>query len=342
MRMFPPIAALFPAEGRIFGKGSLLKRKVGMMEAPLRALGASCSTKNGKPPITVRGPLHSGSITIDGSESSQFLTGLLLALTICKGNSVIRVGNLKSKPYVRMTVSLQRKFGVRIKSDSRLSRFAIPGSQNYRAHSLSIEGDWSGAAFLLVAGAIAGKVHVSGLTRKSSQADKAVLSALKSAGAKVKVGKDSVIVSSAPLQAFKFNASDCPDLFPPLAVLACNCEGTSVISGAKRLAGKESDRAAALQAELGKMGAKLRVKGDLMFIKGRMSNRRGPHKGAARTSPLPLRGGTVDSHNDHRIAMACAIAALNSQKGVRISGEKCVSKSYPQFFRDLKSLQVYR
>jgi len=164
---------------------------------------------------------------------------------------------------------------------------------------------------------------VKGLRADSLQADHAVLGALRQAGAKVKVSKNTVHVSSGALAAFEFDATDCPDLFPPLAALAYSCAGTSRIKGATRLPGKESNRAASLVQELGSMGATLSVKGDVMEIKG--GN---------------LTGGTVDSHGDHRIAMACAVAALASEKGARILGAECVSKSYPRFFEDLMRLKV--
>jgi 3-phosphoshikimate 1-carboxyvinyltransferase len=224
-----------------------------------------------------------------------------------------------------MTLGLLREFGIKVKCNKSLSRFDMLGGQRYMARTSTVEGDWSGAAFLLVAGAIAGKVQVDGLNMHSRQADRAILRALRLAGAKVKLGKGSVSVKEHELRAFKFDATDCPDLFPPLAALACNCAGTSVIFGAKRLAGKESNRAIALQAELGKMGAKIQVSKDRMLVVGGR-----------------LRGAKVDSHNDHRVAMSCAIAALNSAKGADIKNERCVSKSYPQFFRDLESLQVSR
>ena len=323
MRMFAPIAALCIRKTVLAAKGTLSSRKVGMMEKPLSQLGVSCVSKGGLPPITVQGPMNGGTVELDGSESSQFLTGLLMALPLCPGDSVLAVANLKSKPYVEMTIGLLCDFGVKVRANAALSRFEIPGRQKYSSRKYEVEGDWSGASFLLVAGAIAGSVSVKGLRADSSQADRAVLLALKSAGAKVKVSKDAVSVEKSALSAFDFDATDCPDLFPSLAVLACNCHGTSRIKGATRLSGKESNRASALVSELGKMGASLSVKGDVMEITG-----------------TRLSGGEVDSHGDHRIAMACAVAALASEKGASISGDECVSKSYPSFFEDLMRLKV--
>jgi 3-phosphoshikimate 1-carboxyvinyltransferase len=324
--MFAPIVATTGGNFTLTGKGSLLKRQVGMMQQPLEALGARCSTSNGMPPVKVQGAICGGEIEIDGSQSSQFLTGLLMALPLCKKDSLVRIKNLKSKPYVKMTMELLGKFGVQTKADGQLSEFAIKGGQHFKPGEYEVEGDWSGAAFLLVAGAIAGKVEVAGLRTDSLQGDKAIVEALKRAGAKVNMTKDAVIVESAQLSSLEFDATDCPDLFPPLAVLACNCKGTSKIRGVGRLRGKESDRGAALASELGKLGARIDVNGNGMLVTG-----------------AKLKGGVhVDPHNDHRIAMACAVAALNASGEVKIEGEECVSKSYPKFFEDLQKLQVER
>ncbi|MFA6489093.1 MAG: chorismate synthase [Candidatus Micrarchaeia archaeon] len=324
LRMFTPIAALSDTQTVITGKGSLLSRPVGMAQQPLEALGASCETNRGKPPITVIGPIHGGKLEVDGSASSQFITGLLMALPLCRENSVISVSNPKSKPYLRMTVSLLEKFGVNVECNASMDKFVIKGGQKYKPTAHTVEGDWSAAAFLLVAGAIAGKVRVRGLGMDSLQADRAIVDALKLAGAKVRVNEDCVGAEKAELKCFEFDATDCPDLFPPLVALACNCRGKSRISGALRLKGKESDRSAVLVSEFAKIGGKVSISngGDVMEIEG-----------------CALSGGKADSHNDHRIAMALAIAALNSQKGVSIEGAECVSKSYPKFFEDLEALQ---
>jgi 3-phosphoshikimate 1-carboxyvinyltransferase len=188
---------------------------------------------------------------------------------------------------------------------------------------LQITGDWSGAAFLLVAGALAGSVDVSGLDLLSAQADRAVLGALRAAGARVEEGTDRIRVEAGPLRAFELDAADCPDLFPPLVALACSCEGTTRLRGAGRLLHKESDRAAALVEEFGKLGAYLVTDGDTLRVAGG-----------------PLRGGAVGSHGDHRMAMALAVAALRTREGVDLDGEGCVAKSYPDFFERLDALTV--
>lgn len=323
IRTFAPIAALFPGQFTLTGKGSLLTRPVYMMEQTLKSLGADCITNEGVPPVEIRGPIRGGKLLIDGALTSQFLTGLLMALPLCNQDSEIRVSNLKSKPYIRMTLSLLKDFGVNIDYDDELENFKIPGGQKYKARKYRIEGDWSGGAFLLVAGAIAGKVRVNNLSPDSRQADKAIIEALRQAGAELKIGKNYAVVEKGGLRGFEFDVSDCPDLFPPLVALACNCEGKTVLTGTERLVYKESNRLFAAAYELSRIGAVMKVSREKVEIKG-----------------TKLKGGVLDSQGDHRIAMTCALAALNSEKGVRLEGWECVSKSYPGFFRDLKALSI--
>lgn len=323
MRMFTPIAALFDRKIALAGKGSLAKRRMDMAVAPLGKLGAECKTNRGFLPIAVHGPIHGGAVSVDGSQSSQFVSGLLMALPLCKGDSIVTVANLKSRPYVMMTLELMGEFGVAVGRGRGLDRFEIAGEQSYKPAKYEVEGDWSAAAFLLVAGAIAGKVKVAGLRLDSLQADRAMLDALKKAGAAVRIGSGTVAVEGGRLSAFDFDATDYPDLFPPLVALACFCSGESAIKGASRLLGKESDRASVLALEFSKLGAMIEVRGDDVLVTG-----------------AALEGGTVDSHGDHRIAMACSIAALRCKKPVKITNEECVSKSYPGFFEDLESLMV--
>jgi 3-phosphoshikimate 1-carboxyvinyltransferase len=322
LRATAAVAALGDADFTLTGEGSLTRRPMDMVLEPLRQLGARCETRNGFAPITVRGPLRGGRAQVDGSESSQFLSGLLLALPAAAGDSELAVPALRSTPYVRMTLEVLSAFGVEVEADPDLTRFRIRGGQAYRGAELAVEGDWSGAAFLLVAGAVAGEVTVDGLNPRSAQADRAVLRALEAAGAGLAWSGGSLRASRGELRAFEFDATDCPDLFPPLAALACHARGTTRIAGCARLSHKESDRGAALVSELSAMGARLRVCDDVMEITGG-----------------PLAGGTVDPHNDHRMAMACAVAALDSRLGATMDGEACVAKSYPEFFRVLESLR---
>jgi 3-phosphoshikimate 1-carboxyvinyltransferase len=289
-----------------------------MVEAPLCALGAACRTRGGFPPIRVRGPIRGGAVEVDGRPGSQLLTGLLIALPLCAEDSIVSCPALASKPYVALTLELLGRFGVRVDADAGMERFRVPGGQRPAPTALRIEGDWSGAAFPLVAGAIAGAAEVTGLDPGSRQADRAVLEALAAAGARCRVTPEAVRVERGELRAFEFDAGHCPDLLPPLAALAAHCAGESVLGGAARLVGKESDRRAALVEELGGLGLAIRADGDVMRIRG----------GA-------LRGGRVDARGDHRIAMAAAVAALGAAAPVEIEGDGCVAKSYPRFFEDL-------
>jgi 3-phosphoshikimate 1-carboxyvinyltransferase len=322
MRMISAVAALSEREFIVSGKGSLMKRPVGMIVEPLRALGAKCGTKEGLPPIRIRGPIHGGNVAVDGSVSSQFVSGLLMALPLCKEDSEVAVEGLKSNAYVEMTRSVMAAFGARDVSGDGTGRFHIRGGQRYSGRRYSVEGDWSGAAFMLVAGALRGSVRVEGLV-SGLQPDEGIKTALFDAGADVVFGDGWVEVQGGTLRGFEFDATNSPDLFPPLAALACNCRGRSVIKGASRLQHKESDRAGVLAKELGRLGADIKVSGDDMVIEGGK-----------------LRGGGLNPHGDHRIAMAGAVAGLCSENGVLIADELCVSKSYPGFFEDLESLRA--
>ncbi|OPY74318.1 MAG: 3-phosphoshikimate 1-carboxyvinyltransferase [Syntrophorhabdus sp. PtaU1.Bin058] len=324
IRMFAPIAALTGGEVTLTGTGSLLKRPMHMVEE-IAGLGALCTTNNGYAPITIKGPAKGGSVHVDASESSQFLTGLLMALPLCRENSLVTVSNLRSRPYVAMTLSLLRHYGINITREEGFERFSIRGNQSYRPCVYRVEGDWSAAAFLLVAGATAGSVKVTGLKANSFQADKAVMEALDIAGAEITIDEDYVLVARNELKAFEIDAKDCPDLFPPLVALASCCSGISVIHGAQRIRHKESDRAHALCSEFGRLGIAIELSGDTMKVHGGK-----------------VTGAQVDSHNDHRIAMACAIAALNGEGKTAIGNWKCVAKSYPGFFTDIERLQGNR
>jgi 3-phosphoshikimate 1-carboxyvinyltransferase len=321
LRMFAPLAALAGHPIELTAQGSLARRPVSMIEGPLTALGAVCRTADGRPPVRVQGPLLGGSAVVDGTISSQLLTGLLIALPAARADSWLEVGGLKSKPYVSLTLELLARFGVTVDHDAALSRFGVRGGQRFAPCDLAVEGDWSGAAFLLVAGALAGAVEVRDLEPRSLQADRRILVALERAGARCTVARDRVTVERAALRGFELDATHCPDLFPPLVALAAGCRGATRLTGVSRLRAKESDRAAALAATLGRLGVTLRMEGDQLIIEGG-----------------PVRGGRIEAHGDHRIAMAAAVAALRAADPVEVVGASCVSKSYPDFFGDLASL----
>jgi 3-phosphoshikimate 1-carboxyvinyltransferase len=318
IRMFSPLAALYPGKITVTGSGSLKTRPMFMIRDALEQLGVEFTSNDGYLPLTIKGPLKGGSCEIDGSLSSQLLTGLLMSLPVADGDSDIKVTNLKSKPYIDMTLSILRDFGIEIKNYN-YKLFTIKGGQRYIPCNYTVEGDWSGGAFLLVAGAIGGNLTVRGLRTDSSQSDKSILEALKSAGADIKISENQVEISKSMMKAFEFDATESPDLFPPLVALASYCEGTSRIRGASRLRHKESDRARSLIEEFAKMNISVEHKDDFLTITG------GKVKGA-----------DVNSHGDHRIAMAAAVAAIGANGITRIKDSHCVAKSYPGFFDDMR------
>ena len=322
-RLFTPITALCTETITLTGKGSILKRPISMMEEPLRQLGATVSSQGGYLPIHIRGAIRGGNITVDGSLSSQFITGLLMALPLAAQDTTLTVNDLKSRPYIDMTIGLLKNFGIDIKHND-YRQFFIEGGQRYVPTRYRIEGDWSAAATLLVAGAVAGEVTLHNVSILSKQADTAVCTALVRAGAELIHEADRITVRRRPLRAFEFDATQCPDLFPPLAALAAACEGESLITGTSRLAHKESDRAETLREEYAKVGIEIDLSTpDVMRIRG----------GAIR----PAR---VFSHGDHRIAMSMAVSALRSSGAITIEEAEAVAKSYPRFFEDLESLRV--
>lgn len=319
LRMFSPIAALLGGPWTLAARGTLAGRSVAMLCAPLEALGATCRTSKGMPPVSVSGPLRGGEADVDGSASSQHVSGLLVALPLAQGPSALRVVAPRSVPYLDLTVRLIREFGGMLNDTDAPHRYVIPGGQSYSPVDLCVEGDWSAGAMLLVAGAVAGEIRVTGLRPDSAQADVRILTALERAGATVDTAQEGMCAAAGELRAFSFDATDCPDLFPPLVALAASCEGVSELRGASRLAGKESDRGAAL-AELGnRLGIGVTVDGDVMTVTGGRAG-----------------GGTVHSHGDHRMAMAAALLALRGRAPVVIEDAGCVAKSYPGFFDDLE------
>lgn len=322
-RLFTPLAALVGEPMFIEGSGSLLRRPMRPLTEALERLGASVRDNDGRLPVEVQGPLEGGELEIDGSLSSQFVTGLLLALPLARHDTTLHVHHAVSKPYLAMTVSTAARFGVEI-SHNDFEEFFIEGGQRYRPAEFHIEGDWSAAAMLLAIGATAGEVRVENLSTLSQQADTAVLTALVRSGAGLIDESTAVTAARRQLRAFEFDATDCPDLFPALAVLASAADGVSVIRGTSRLEHKECHRAEALREEYGRLGIEIDLETeDIMRIRG----------GA-------VHGGRVSSHGDHRIAMSLAAAALRADGEVTIEGAECVSKSYPLFFEELERLRV--
>ena len=330
IRMFTPIVALSKKEMLINGEGSLLTRPMDFFDEVMPQLGVQIASNEGKLPIKIQGPLQPKDITIDGSLSSQFLTGLLLAYAARDAKNVtINVTNLKSKPYVDLTLSVMESFLLKVPENRNYEAFYFeetPDTESGDFVDYTVEGDWSGGAFLLVFGAIAGNIKVAGLDIASTQADKKILEALESCGAQLLIGEKEIEVapSGDGLKAFEFDATDCPDLFPPLAALAACCKGITKITGVHRLAHKESNRALTIQEELGKMNIKVVLNDNAMEIEG--------------TSDIKT--ATVHSHHDHRIAMMCALLALKADGETTIEVAEAINKSYPDFYRHLQSLGI--
>jgi 3-phosphoshikimate 1-carboxyvinyltransferase len=332
IRMFTPIAALSNQSITINGTGSLLTRPMDFFDEILPQLSVDIKSKAGKLPLEVKGPLQPNNITIDGSLSSQFLTGLLMAFSSSNANATIYVNNLKSKPYVDLTLEVMKQFGLNVPINNNYQSFEFKESEISNQKSqieYTVEGDWSGAAFLLVAGAIAApnRIFVKGLDVFSTQADKAILQALIDSGCVISIQPELIEVGLPAsglkgLKPFQFNATDCPDLFPPLVALASFCNGTTVIEGVSRLAHKESNRGLTLQEEFGKLGIEIVLQDDLMLV----------HGGTG------VKGATVHSRHDHRIAMACAVAASNATIEVIIEDADAINKSYPNFYKHLQQL----
>jgi 3-phosphoshikimate 1-carboxyvinyltransferase len=332
IRMFTPIAALSNQTISIEGKGSLVKRPMHFFDEIFPSLGVTITSQKGFLPIEIKGPLQPANITVDGSLSSQFLTGLLMAYAATEVyDTEIKVLDLKSKPYIDLTLAVLNEFGWNVKHTNYESFKFHHHTPLKPLIEYTVEGDWSGAAFLLVAGAIAGPLKVKGLQLDSKQADKKIISALISANASITIEPDGIILGpnknmenggQEKLNAFQFDATDCPDLFPPLVALASYCEGVSEIKGVSRLAHKESDRGLTLQGEFAKMGIYIIITGDHMQI----------HGGGE------IKSAVVFSQHDHRIAMACAVAALGANGPVEITEAEAVNKSYTDFFIDLQQL----
>ena len=294
-------------------------------------------------PLTVKGPLKAGRAEISGKHGSQLISGLLMALPFAEKNSSLIVHEPKSIPYMFITLEVLKKFGIKIGNDmlggpdflasdgdwSLCTEmvFKVKGGQKYKAADIDLEGDWSAAANFLVAGAIFGKAELQGLDTTSLQADLSIMDILMDAGASLSQldgDRGNITVQRAPLKAFRVDASNCPDLFPIVSVLAAFCQGTSRLAGVGRLANKESDRARAIMEMLTQMGVRACVEGDEMVIEG--------HSLAQRLlDNCLLKGGLYTSHHDHRMVMALKVASLGADGPISIDDEQCVAKSFPQF-----------
>lgn len=320
LRFLLPVCAALGVNAKITGEGRLPKRPIGELTNVL--MKHNVSVTGSSLPLQISGKLIPGEYEMPGNISSQYLTGLMFALPLV-GNSVLKLTTkLESAGYVDMTLSALKKFGVNIEIKD--GTFLIPSAKYTSCENVTVEGDWSNSAFFLVAGALKGSVSVSGLNMDSAQGDKAVVDILKRMGAHVEVDGDIVTVKSAPLKGCEIDVSGIPDLLPVLSVAASCAEGETRFINASRLRIKESDRLSSTACMINSLGGLAEEHPDALTVKGL--------KGFA------LKGGRVDSFNDHRIAMSAAIASVICSDKVTINGAEAVNKSYPAFFKDFNSL----
>jgi 3-phosphoshikimate 1-carboxyvinyltransferase len=327
LRIMTAVASLSPTPVRLTGDESLRRRPMGPLLEALRQLGAEarCEGEGGRPPVVVGGGLVGGEAEITGEVSSQFISALLIACPYAREEVKLSVsGELRSRPYVEVTLSLLDRVGARVGRNARLTEFRIPGEQLFRPLSLSIPGDYSSAAFVLAAGALTGsEVEVSHLDPRDPQGDRAIAKLLEEFGAEVEF-EDHVlsVAGTGRLEGVEVDCGDCPDLVPVLAVLGSVAEGRTVLTNIPHLRLKETDRLHALSSELRKMGAEVRELPDELRIRG----------------VRKLRGARVSSFGDHRMAMALAVAGLVAEGTTVVEGAESIPVSYPHFVRDMRSL----
>lgn len=320
IRLLTPVCAAHEGQFCIEGKGSLTSRPMQFYDDVLPKFGAKCTSRSGYLPLVISGPLSGGNATVSGALSSQFISGLLMALPLSQGDSTLSVERLNSRPYVNMTLKTLSAFGIQITEHD--STFNIPGNQRYQPTEYTIDADWSSAGYWLVAGALGHPIILLGLNPDSLQADKALLGFLEKAGCEIVTRNGEISVNGTNKRPFSVDATDCPDLFPTLAVLAAACIGISEISGVSRLEHKESHRGLTVQSEFAKLGVRIDLSGDTMRIHGTGH----------------FTSGNVAAHHDHRIAMSLAIAATIAQGPVTIDQAEAVGKSYSDFWKTFEAL----
>lgn len=320
LRFMIPIACAGGVKTTFLGDGRLPSRPIGIYLDCLPNHGITCNTRGGLP-LDISGTLQSGVYEIAGDVSSQFITGLLLALPLLNGNSEIKLTSAaQSVGYIDMTISTMKQFGVNITKTK--SGYYIQGNQEYKALDYTCEGDWSQAAFFFAAGALGGNVEIKGLKLPSLQGDSTCVNIFEKFGANVNVSQTSIYVSSNKLNAIDIDAENIPDLVPILAVTAALASGTTKIINAGRLRIKESDRLSAIANGLNTLGANVTQTNDGLIIKGVSS----------------LNGSLVHGVNDHRIVMSLAIAAAKTNGDITITDKESIQKSYPNFFTDYEKL----
>jgi 3-phosphoshikimate 1-carboxyvinyltransferase len=319
IRLTTSIASSFGGDFTIMGSGSLLKRPLTQFAEFLPKMGVSTTFNNDLLPLKLSGQLKGGKYTVDGSLSSQYISGLLMALPLCKEDSVLTVNSPTSIPYIDITLDVLKTFGIKIKHDATYENYIIVGKQTYQPNkeTIQVDGDWSGAAFWVVYGLLKGNITIKNLRPDSTQADIAILDVVKLVGSSFEWVNSDLVITKNELKPFDFDATHCPDLFPILVTLAAGIKGKSTITGVDRLKYKESDRGLVLQTEFKKLGLRIDIDGNLMTIYGTQQ----------------LENGEIDSNNDHRIAMAGAVSSLLTNDGILITNAESVNKSYPEFWQ---------
>ncbi|MGF7186201.1 3-phosphoshikimate 1-carboxyvinyltransferase [Desulfitispora alkaliphila] len=322
LRFLIPVSLLDKGQVTFHGRGKLVTRPLDSYYEIFHKTGIKYSLMDGGLPLTIDGQLESGTYELDGNISSQFVSGLMFSLPLLSGDSKIIIrGDLESKGYVDLTLDVLKGFGIRIANNG-YKEFTIEGNQKYKPSNMEIEGDYSQAAFWLAAGVLGEGVESQGIREKTSQGDRAIVNIIEEMGGKLHVDGDSIKASPSSLNSIKVDVSQCPDLVPIIAVLGTFCEGVLEIGNGSRVRIKESDRLKAISTELNKLGADITETEDGLIVKGVKS----------------LRGGEVDSWNDHRIVMALAIAATRASGEVTIRDSEAITKSYPGFWEDFKML----
>ena len=325
LRFLIPLASLTGQSITFVGRGRLMERPQSVYETLYREQNLHFEQANGQ--LTVAGSLRSGEYTLAGNVSSQFISGLLFALPLLAGDSTLHlIPPVESRSYIEMTRAAQAAFGVTSHwlDDTTL---CIPGGQQYHPRDYIVEGDYSQAAFLAVLGAVKGGITLTGLAAETLQGDAAILDILRRCGAKFTRTEAGLVFEQAPLHGVDIDLADCPDLGPVLMVLGLLCEGTTVIRNAERLRIKESDRIAAMEAELRACGGVLSSEGSTITVQGCKPQLHAPEA-------------TLSGHNDHRVVMSLTVLALAADIPLAINEAEAVQKSWPHFFDALKPLGV--
>ena len=319
LRFMIPVAAALGKSVTFVGEGKLPERPIGDYLRLLPEHNVECKSEGGLP-LTICGKLSSGTFELAGDVSSQYITGLLLALPILDGDSeIVLTTELQSKPYVDMTVKVMADFGVVVEETEH--GYYIKGSQRYKKRDYTVEGDWSQAAFFLVGGILFGDVELRGLDLNSTQGDKAVVDILRRFGGNIEVNNDCIIARKSELIGIEIDATDIPDMVPALAVAGAYARGKTVIKGAERLRFKESDRIESVVYNLKQLGADIVSTPDGMIINGGV-----------------LHCASLKGYNDHRIVMSMSVAASGISGVTTIDDAHSISKSYPEFFDDFNSI----